>query len=517
MQIIGIEEENDSIFQTTIKKRFRSIEIIKLETFPKSELKRWAKENNGIVATALPAESTLIKSHFFKVKNSYLLKKALVFQTKLLTSLDPKDYISHSIVQKKTKEGFPVHFFFATKKNLSSHLQNFKNLGCDPDHITSELIALVRFFKSLSPKTRSGFVIHIGMKKTLCLFMKDHLPQSFHVVNTGINHFIEALANDTLHFEKIDELTTKANSLNLLKLDTNYYSALQECLSLWKNQIHQAFYSFMQKEKQDPLPLLITGQTSFFKNLKKFIFSSQFASKLLFPYAQESEKYAVSVGAALDHIAQDHKTVQFRKDDFIAKKTSRKNSFSLATYFILSLVIAFLTYFIGNNFIDNRKELVKKQLVKILHKDPSFQDKSFSQNHDELENILEKSERQIKKDLKPFPFIPNSLNVSDIFTWLQSEETLKESSSNITNFFYELIDYPSVKEPHHPYTAKITIEFQCPDPIKARQFHEKLILGSNLIDPTQEIEWEVLPNNHYRTSFILNNLSLEKIYDEEIY
>jgi len=517
MQIIGIDEDNDTIFLTTIKKRFRSIEIIKLETLPKVEFKNKNKESKSSLASALPAEHTLVKSHFFKIKNGYLLKKALDFQSKFLISLDPKDYVSNSIIHKKVNGGFPVHFFFVTKKNLSQHLQGYKQLGCDPDHVTSEMIALIRFFKSLSPKTHSGFVLHVGMKKTLCLYMKDHLPHLFSIVNIGINHFIEALSNDTLHFENIDELIKKANTLDIQDLDTNYYATLNESLSLWKNQIHKAFFAFLQKEKQEPLPLLITGQTSFFKNLKKFIFSSQFSSKLLFPYPQETEKFAISIGAALDHIAQDHTTIQFRKDNFIPKKTKKKKFLSLASYLIFSLSLACFTYLAGTKFIDARKGRVKNMLVKILKDDPSFSKSSFLKNDMELEYLLEKSEKQIRKDIIPFPYIPNVLKVSDVIAWLQSEETLNEGSSKITNFLYELTEYPTVKETHHPYRAKITLEFLCTDPIKARQFHERLLMDSSRIDNNQEIEWEVLPNNHYRTAFFLNNLQLEKLYDEKIY
>jgi len=517
MQINGINEDNEFIFLSTLRKRFRSIEIIKLETFSKSEFKTKTKENKNILSSALPAEHTLIKFHFFKIKNSYLLKKALLFQSRLLTSLDPKDYVFNSLIQKKLKDGFPSYFFFVTKKNLSDHLKNFKTLDCDPDHVTTEIIALIRFFKSISPKIRCGFVIHIGMKKTLCFYMKNHLPHLFNIINIGINHFLDDLSNDILHFEKTDELIKKANSLDLLNLDTKIYMNLHKNLSLWKNQIHQAFFSFMQKEKQGSLPLLVTGQTSFFKNMKDFIFSSQFASKLLFPQPQKIEKYAISIGAALDQIANDHTTVQFRKDNFMSKKTMKKKIFSISFYFIFCTAVAFLTYFAGCKVIDNRKEQINNRILEIIQKDPSFKDKKIFQNYKDPENLLEKCERQLKIDMKPFPFIPNIFKISDIIAWLQSEETLKESNSEITNFSYELIDYPSIKESHLPYKAKITFEFLCHDPIKARQFHKKILARSNIIDLDQEIEWEVLLNDHYRTSFFLNNLSIEKIYDEKIY
>ena len=55
-----------------------------------------------------------------------------------------------------------------------------------------------------------------------------------------------------------------------------------------------------------------------------------------------------------------------------------------------------------------------------------------------------------------------------------------------------------------PYSVKVELGFKVGSPVHARKFHEMLLQGNGLVDASQEIAWEVLPDR-YRASFYLKN------------
>jgi hypothetical protein len=73
-----------------------------------------------------------------------------------------------------------------------------------------------------------------------------------------------------------------------------------------------------------------------------------------------------------------------------------------------------------------------------------------------------------------------------------------------TSIHYSLESFPTLEHPDAPYQAKVVLEFLMKSPLNARKFHETLLAGDELVDPSQEIEWGNF-NDTYRVSFYLKN------------
>ena len=515
MLVFGIEKDEDIIYLVKIKKSFNKIKIIKLFSFSQNKQfpKKLQKYN---IASFIPADQLLVKSQSFSIANIGLLKKALPLQSQMLTPTNPDNYISTLLIEKRAPQDFCVRFFIATKKNLLSLIQNYQKSAIDPDHITSELHCLCRFAHYISCQTTTSFIVHIKKNHTICLFMKNFIPISFHVINKGVQHFYEALSSDTLHFQNSQEIQKHLEKLHCCHLSSENYPELYKELTIWQNQIHQTFFSFMQKEKIGTLPLLITGYTGFTQGLSQFINDTNFAQNIIsLPY-EKIGKYALCIGGALDMLAQDKNTVQFRKKDFVTKKEKKKKRLALASYFLLSFFLSITLYTAGKYYLENRKEKLQQNLISLYQSDPSLNTStlSISKDRHHLKNTLENTEKKIQKETHCFTTIPNILKVADIIAWIQQEKLFIESESKITQLTYELISYPRRDNPHKNYTVKISLEFLCPDPIKARQLHNKLYQQTSWIDTSQKIEWEACAKNLYRCRFIVKNLSPQKMYEK---
>jgi hypothetical protein len=67
-----------------------------------------------------------------------------------------------------------------------------------------------------------------------------------------------------------------------------------------------------------------------------------------------------------------------------------------------------------------------------------------------------------------------------------------------------MVQYPTIDSPQDPYQAKIDLEFAIQNPIHARKFHDAITQDQTMVDPSSDIEWEVLDQS-YRLSFFLKN------------
>ena len=73
----------------------------------------------------------------------------------------------------------------------------------------------------------------------------------------------------------------------------------------------------------------------------------------------------------------------------------------------------------------------------------------------------------------------------------------------IKSFHYSLIKYPKIGEASSPYLAQMELEFTSTAPRAARDFHEALLKGDQIVNAKKEVKWQT-QNQTYHTSFELN-------------
>ena len=90
--------------------------------------------------------------------------------------------------------------------------------------------------------------------------------------------------------------------------------------------------------------------------------------------------------------------------------------------------------------------------------------------------------------------------------WEEEDMVLVEKSSKINSLKYDLEKYPALGSNKEPYVAKIELEFTTQKSKDAREFHDSLLKGIGLVNPSSEITWDVNQDN-YKTTFYLKILT----------
>jgi type IV pilus assembly protein PilM len=73
----------------------------------------------------------------------------------------------------------------------------------------------------------------------------------------------------------------------------------------------------------------------------------------------------------------------------------------------------------------------------------------------------------------------------------------------IKSLHYSLAKYPKIGDAASPYIAHMAIEFTSSIPRNARDFHEALIKGDQIVNSKREVKWQA-QNQTYHTAFELN-------------
>ena len=72
----------------------------------------------------------------------------------------------------------------------------------------------------------------------------------------------------------------------------------------------------------------------------------------------------------------------------------------------------------------------------------------------------------------------------------------------LESFSYKMVKRPEPNKEREKYQVKVEIEFTTPTPRYAREFHDILLAPNDIIDPKEEVKWNV-EKDSYRASFFL--------------
>lgn len=443
--------------------------------------------SKSFITSGLEMHDILIKNIPLEIKKRFAISKAIKFQNEFITIIDPEKSINIPLM---LKDQSILKFFVTTKELLKKHLCLLNNLNIDPDYVSCPGLALCRW-ASYFFHIKNAFLVHIGQNSTSCVLMKNNYPEKIFSIKIGYKNLI----NDNSHLSSIDVLTLK------------HTSKLFESLNDLKKEITKTFV-FFTNNSEEKYPVLLTGNVTEFQNLDKFLGNEKtttFLSSENLETNSNIRKYAISIGLALNIFAKDS-MVQFRSKEFTSNKTLidyGKTTFYFSIIFIILLGIFYSNF---SFVLKNKEKKIYKNLIELEKLEQNeFNDNDFIISRNFYEDF-DNYEKKLIKETKEFPYFLKAPNVTKTLSWLNNHKFLKEAE--ILSCNYELQKYPNINEKKEPYLVKVELEFKTTAPSIARSFYDSLMKGEGLVDPKEEITWEVL-NDHYKTSFYLKNLIIE--------
>lgn len=495
MQAIGIDLDGNVINLAIMNKNkdLISIKSLEISDIPNSDVKKLYIKNKEkyLITSALDASDVIIKSVDFNVKKSFFLKKAIKFHEDSISAVDPSKTLISTI---HLKDMATLKFFITTKEFLQKHLNRLKHLNIDPDQVTLEAQALLRFSNFYFKDINTFFLIHIGKNKTSCIFIQD---------NQIVKTFSYKIGSIKLTDAYLEDKKSKNSNTDILKL--NPKSKLKNILTKLKKEIEKAFIYFC-KDKEKKYPMIVTGDLNSFSNLSDFFKLDKVSNILQSPSLEkkpELKKFALCIGLSLNLLATDSVSPQFRFGDNTPIKTlesiGKKILLLTAAFYVFLGLISFSSSY----FLKTRENFLHKQLISLKNFENNYLSISKKFQHDNFYTDFDEYEKKLQNETKKFPYILSLPNVSETLDWLNNHEYLQDSE--ITSFNYVLEKYPTVFAKTESYAAKIELEFKTKKSSIAKSFYESLTQGEGLVNPIEKISWQP-KKDRYKTIFYLKNM-----------
>ncbi len=485
MYALAFYREKD-LLQVALLHKHKNKQIIRLlrsfvtksDVKPLYMLASVLKKKEFLTVSGLPAASVSVRKAQVKLTSYPQILKAIPFLAEEQIPFLEKDglYLCQVDIDKKKKNTDLT--FLATKKHLiQNHLAELLPFEIDPDFISCGPAALFRLVRHYFPDKQTLSALYLSQDHSFFLSLQNGKIDFCHPL--GANCLFEEKKENSLEHLPLEGITASA--------DPELFSSVEKL-----RQELMRVASFCEKKKGLPSDLFICGKDStylFVKQLVKEIFS---CSSPLVIEKEESEN-AIPIGLALDAIAQDNLTLQFRKNISASEKEKKENKSLLKQGVLASLALLFTTLIAGGVFINEKKEGLNQLSKTVLHEE--FVD---------CEALAQKTaifEKQLVLPKNPLVYSPPSLLVSDLLVSISNISLPDNEKIVIKNLHYTLTSYPKVGSPKQPYLGKLDLVYSAPSSKAAKIFQEKL-LSSPFVDQTKKSVL-VVKDELFETSVII--------------
>ncbi len=518
--ILGLVAENNLVKTALLKEEKGNIclEFVK-SFFPSDSLVKQlyislplSAKGTFYTATALKPQEVLFRALSLPIADRKKTLAVLPFQ---LEGILPYPLVEANIAASLTRMGkgaFSVSLFAARDSAIASHLEWAQSLQIEPDCISCAPMAIHRLSRWLFPQENVFTLFHFGETKSCCVIsLKDEisLTQTLHF---GHQDFLSALAKD-LPEKSIDEILAAAQDPSLfasLCVPLIHFSQVKEKV---QNELERLFCYLENKQPalQSPNWIIFGDRYPSFSYSSFFPQDSLTDLKSLSIPSNILHEYAIPIGTALDALAQDKHTVQFFRGKWVPKRYMEKRKRTAVWLVSLSLAAALIMGLGGHALLKKKERALSYQLLNFL---PPTMAKSVPQSTEEWKEMLWEWESSLNAQKLSFPFLPTVPTVSDVLAWLSSHPILstpeggKKEEIDIKNFRYQLYKHPKLGEPGGVYSAKVDLEITSATPRLAREFHDALLKGDQIVNAKKEIKWNAQQNTYW-ASFELNPLKKE--------
>lgn len=453
MIALGVSKEGEKFFVAGLKKKKRSYEIIFLKThYAEEAVKRLYKKGN--FTTILEKNEVLIKETAASTKKNFLLKKTLPFQAENLTAIDKNEllWIPINVMEKNINRSL---FHITSRDTLLKHLEEYKEF--DPLRVTSAAQALFRF--SQFSEFGDGLAIHLGMHETLLIKKENGYLKNSCSLPHGIKNLVSPLA-------KAKKIPEEECLSQISSLDINAYAQKNEEFSIAMRRLKEAIKEGIHYLTADNFnkQIFICG---FWEKNFKMLFEKNHS----FFTEAKNPSYALAIGAAIDMLSKDGKTIQFRKGPFFQKKYIKKAFTKATSFLILAFIPLFTLHLLLLSQIQKKEKELHAFLTKIREEDfKKFKtEQKFLPISANFEKDLERFEETLKKDSFCSFEQNNAPRVGSLLFFIKS----CFPSGEIKSFSYEMP--PSLKgECHFNDMIKMEMEISNVSEIESETFFKKI-------------------------------------------
>ncbi len=469
MFYIGIDLEKDALRVAILKNEKKTISIESLHTLPLGpdnvklfyNLPPFHTGKETKVISGISSSDTFIRKLHIPLKEQRKILEILPFQLESLIPFSTEAPVICPLFKPLSKQMTAVTVLAISEETLTSHLKALKELDIAPDTVSCAPTALMRFgnWKLGNVKKILHFDVREG--KVSCVV-----------------------------YEKAEILLSQV----LPDCEEGNLSNELEKLSIFLKQ---------KGVIDDTTPWLLTGEVHYTQ-----FFDAIFSGEKL-EIDEQQAAFAAAIGLALDALAEDSSSVQFCQKKFIAPHTLQRRQKNLLTYVAFCLGAAVLMA-AGSSLILGKKQKALGACLQEYLLQPAG-DTPFASLGD-IEDKLYDWERSLAGQKNTFAYLPNVPKVSDVLAWLSvhpafaSEEGGQKSGIEIKSFHYSLTKYPKIGDPSAPYTGQVELEFSSQVPRSARDFHEALLKGDQIVNAKKDVKWQT-QNQTYYTSFELNKVN----------
>lgn len=472
MFYIGIHLEKDALKVAVLKKEKQSVSIESLESFPYGpdnvklfyNLPPFHTGKETRILSGIGSSETFIRKLHIPLKDRRKILETLPFQLESLIPFSDEAPLICPLFRPLSKQMTAVTVIATSEKAIIAHLEALKDLDIRSDGISCEAAALMRFSKWGFPSQRKMLCLHAQDRKLACVMCEGE----------------EILLSQSLSFEEETDLPRELEKLSI----------------------------FLKQKGgiDDNTPWSLTGDLRYAAPIKNV-----FSGEALQLDNNSFAPFAIPIGLALDDLKEDEFSVQFCQKKFTPPHTLRSRQKKVLSYLGFCLGAAALMS-IGSPLILGKKQRLLVESLKD-HISPSLASGSFASTED-IEEKLYEWENSFKQQKSSFAFLPTVPKVSDVLAWLSSHPSFTTEEGNpkegveVKSLHYSLTKHPKIGEPSAPYLAQVEIEFTSQTPRAARDFHEALLKGDQIVNAKKDVKWQT-QNQTYHASFELNRGSAQ--------
>ncbi len=379
----------------------------------------------------------------------------LPFQAETLIPFPAEETLLHPHICKKNRKASRIFLSATKKEKLSSHLSVLHTLRIDPDQVSTSLHALARWISWAQEATKNSSpyakVAYLGRTGSFFLFMEKG-----RILSAKLLSFPASSLGHEL--KKADEFIQSK-----FKEERNLEDPAGDAWILAGDLPHDLPSELPIVSVEEPF----TGQ----------------------------RPYALAIGLALEALATDTMSVQWRQGIFsplhVRKKQRTQCLIAVAAFLFAAAVSGPLGHSICNSY---EKNLLQRAHVCLERVAPQGK-KGRHQNPQDLDAAclaLNKRMIELKKEEHLGAFAPK---VSELLAWLstciRAEEEGKPAALHSLNY---LLD-PNGK-------VEVTLSLQAPPHI-AEAFLKKLRCEESLVDSASEIVWKKEKSSYYTAQFFI--------------
>ncbi len=467
MFYIGITLEKDAFRVAVLKKEKNSVSVESLHTFPYGpdnvklfyNLPPFHTGKESLVASGIAASETFIRKLHLPLKEKRKILAALPFQLESLIPFSSEAPIVCALLKPLGKQMTSVTVIATSQETLSTHLKALKDLDIASDCVSCAPTALMRFGRWKFADRNRILSFDVRDQRISCVVYEGK----------------EMILSQTLPICSNDEVLIELEKL--------------------------AVFLKQKGAIDEQTPWLLTGELHFAEQMRKV-----FQGEILQLEETDQADYSISIGLALDALESDEASVQFCQKEFTPSHTLMNRKKKAFYYLAFCLGAALLMTTASSLMLGKKQRILADRLQGYLS--PSLSSGPLS-SPEEFEEKLFEWEKSLRGQKNGFAFLPNVPRVSDVLAWLSAhpsfatEDGGQKEGIEIKSLHYSLTKYPKIGESSSPYTAQLELEFSAQTPRSARDFHEALLKGDQIVNAKKDVKWQT-QNQTYQTSFELN-------------